>query len=268
LLRQQAKLSSGCGQDLVGDSKIGSGVRTEQLMRGTEAPTRFQQISRDRVRRAHARHPYAHHIRSLPAGLQSLIPSLQLDANSIVLDYGCADRPYRQFLPAGVRYIGADLEGNPEADLTLSPDGRVPIENESCDAVLSTQVLEHVGDPELYLAECFRVLRPGGRLLLSTHGVFPYHPDPVDLWRWTCAGLRTAVEQAGLQVVEFKGIIGMAATGLQLFQDAVSYRLSPRWVGWLALFMQPLIAFADRFETDASLSNNAQVFALVAERPR
>jgi SAM-dependent methyltransferase len=193
---------------------------------------------------------------------------LQLKSEPTVLDYGCADRPYRQFLPAGVRYVGADLEGNPEADLILSPDGRVPVEDGSYDAVLSTQVLEHVQDPELYLAECFRVLRPGGRLLLSTHGVFPYHPDPVDLWRWTCAGLQTAVERAGLHVVEFKGIIGMAATGLQLFQDAISYRLPPRLVGWLAFLMQPLIAFVDRFETAASLNNNAQVFALVAERPR
>ena len=55
----------------------------------------------------------------------------------------------------------------------------------SFDAVLSTQVLEHVADPGALPAERFRVLRPGGRLLLSTHGIFVYHPDPDDYWRWT-----------------------------------------------------------------------------------
>ncbi len=59
--------------------------------------------------------------------------------------------------------------------------------------MLSTQVLEHVTDPRLYLAECHRVLRPGGPLLLSTHGIMVYHPDPVDYWRWTGAGLQRAV---------------------------------------------------------------------------
>ena len=32
-------------------------------------------------------------------------------------------------------------------------------------------------------------MRPGGRVLLSTHGVYPYHPNPEDLWRWTHSGL-------------------------------------------------------------------------------
>src|SRR5205823_2015302 len=86
---------------------------------------------------------------------------------------------------------------------------------------------------ELDLSECLRVLRPGGRMLLSTHGVFPYHPDPVDLWRWTCEGLRREVEQVGFEVVRFEGVIGMAATGLQLLQDSISYRMSDRWISWL-----------------------------------
>jgi hypothetical protein len=102
--------------------------------------------------------------------------------------------------------------------------------------------------------------------LLSTHGIFPYHPDPVDLWRWTSGGLQRQVSAAGFVVVRFEGIIGMAASGLQLLQDAISYRLSPRLVPWLALLMQPLVALADRFETRESLRNNAQVFALVGAR--
>jgi SAM-dependent methyltransferase len=184
-----------------------------------------------------------------------------------VLDYGCADMPYRGFFGPGIEYVGADLAGNQNATVALEPDGSLPVNDQSFDAVLSTQVLEHVRDPTLYLSECFRILRPGGRLLLSTHGIFPYHPDPVDLWRWTCEGLRSAVEDAGFEVRRFEGVIGMAATGLQLLQDAVSYRLSDPWVARLALVMQPLVAFADRFETPESLGFNAQVFAVIAGRP-
>ena len=184
-----------------------------------------------------------------------------------VLDYGCADLPYRHLFGDQVEFVGADLEGNSHASVILNPDGSVPVPDQTFDAVLSTQVLEHVLDPPLYISECLRVLRPGGRLLLSTHGIFMYHPDPVDLWRWTTEGLRREVEHAGFEIVKFEGIIGMAATGVQMFLDGLLSRVSPRWVPWVALVGQPLVAFIDRFETPESLGYNAQVFALVARRP-
>lgn len=231
-------------------------------------PPRYQAgFERRTIRRAHLRHPYAHHIRRLPAALRGLVPDLNLPQQARVLDFGCADMPYRSFFPPDARYVGADLPGNESASVTIEADGRVSLPDESFDAVLSTQVLEHVQDPRVYLAECFRVLRPGGRILLSTHGIFPYHPDPVDLWRWTGAGLERELENAGFEVVVRRGVIGMAATGLQLVQDAIAYRLPWRWVQWLALIMQPLVAFVDRFETVESLGYNAQVFAIVAARP-
>ncbi len=95
--------------------------------------------------------------------------------------------------------------------------------------VLSTQVLEHVDRPGLYLAECHRVLRPGGRMLLSTHGIMVFHPDPVDYWRWTCDGLQRAVRDAGFEIVRFEGIVGLAATGIQLSRTRWSTACRGRW---------------------------------------
>ncbi len=165
------------------------------------------------------------------------------------------------------RYVAADLPGNPHADLTLTSDARVPAGDESFDAVLSTQVLEHVADPGLYLAECFRVLRPGGRMLLSTHGVFVYHPDPVDLWRWTCEGLRRQVEFAGFQIETFEGIVGPVATGIQMSQDVVYWHLPRALRPVFALVLQTLIRVIDRFESSESKGYNASIFALVAIKP-
>jgi SAM-dependent methyltransferase len=166
-----------------------------------------------------------------------------------------------------VDLVGADLPGNPWATVRLRPDGTLPVEDAGFDAVLSSQVLEHVTDPATYLRECVRVLRPGGRLLLSTHGIMVYHPDPDDYWRWTCAGLRRAVEDAGLRVVHFEGIMGPAASGLQLVQEAIYHRRS-RWArNIVAVAMQSLIKLADRLEPRASKDLNALVFAIVAEKP-
>ena len=77
---------------------------------------------------------------------------------------------------------------NKHADLHGSIDA-IPVEDASFDLVLCLQVLEHVPDPAAAIRELRRVVRPGGRVLLTTHGVYPYHPNPEDLWRWTHEGL-------------------------------------------------------------------------------
>ena len=218
-------------------------------------------------RRATPWHRYGHHTRTLPARLEALSRDLAVPPAGRVLDYGCADVPYRRFFGPDVDFVAADLPGNPHATLLLGDDGTVPAPDGAFDAVLSTQVLEHVVDPALYLRECHRVLRPGGRLLLSTHGTFVYHPDPVDLWRWTCAGLRHAVEQAGLEVVRFEGIVGLLATGIQLIQDAVYWHLPRPLRPLLALCLQSLAALADRIEGQESRDRDGQVFGLVAAKP-
>lgn len=198
-----------------------------------------------------------------------LVDGLDLGPGARVLDYGCGDLPHRGLLPDGAVLVGADLPGNPAATVEVRRDGGVASEDQSFDAVLSTQVLEHVTDPGLYLSECFRLLRPGGRLLLSTVGIQIYHPDPVDYWRWTCAGLQRATREAGFELESFEGIMGLMATGVQLVQDSIIFRLERlrvlrRAVCWV---MQSLIAAADRLERQSSRDLNAMCFALVARRP-
>jgi SAM-dependent methyltransferase len=231
------------------------------------AAPRFAQKRPKDLRNATLTHRYAHHIRTLPARLEELSGDLRLPAGGRVLDYGCADVPYRHFFPSDADFVAADLAGNPDASLELNPDSTVPVDDEEFDVVLSTQVLEHVDDPGLYLSECYRVLRPGGQMLLSTHGVFVYHPDPEDYWRWTCAGLKRVVEDAGFEIQRFEGIIGLAATGLQLFQDAVYYELPPRLRRVWAFIMQPLIVLVDRLPWRRPGHYDAQVFALIARKP-
>jgi SAM-dependent methyltransferase len=212
-------------------------------------------------------HRFAYIMRVLPRALERLSADLRVPSGGRVLDYGSATAPYRRFFANDVEFIPADLPGNPDAHVIINPDGTLPVADDSFDAILSTQVLEHVGDPALYLAECFRVLRPGGGLLLSTHGTMVWHPDPVDHWRWTCSGLREIVESAGLRVVHFEGIMGLAATGLQYVQESFYFRLPLPLAHAVAFVMQALIAFVDRFQGRESLDMNALVFALVAEKP-
>ena len=132
-----------------------------------------------------------------------------------VLDYGAGSSPYRSLFPKS-QYLRADIasvssaesgeakgrpDEYPEPDYIILPDGRVPHESSAFDLVLSTQALEHVRETGTYLSEAFRLLKPGGKLFLTTHGSWHDHGDPYDFWRWTAYGLKCDLEEAGFEVL-------------------------------------------------------------------
>jgi SAM-dependent methyltransferase len=139
--------------------------------------------------------PFYLHLSDLILGIKALIP----ENLTRVLDYGCGGSPYRRLFGA-CTYHRADLAGGQPLDFEYGADSRLPGELSGYDCVLSSQVLEHVLSPAMYLAECYRILKPGGSFLLSTHGLFEDHACPDDYWRWTTFGLRRLVEESGFEV--------------------------------------------------------------------
>jgi SAM-dependent methyltransferase len=113
-----------------------------------------------------------------------------------LLDVGCGVKPYEHLFRRTVaEYVGVDV-ANPAADLEGTVE-EIPVPEGSFDLVLCTQTLEHAADPPRGVRELRRVVAPGGRVLVSTHGVQVYHPNPVDLWRWTHAGLELLFRENG-----------------------------------------------------------------------
>jgi SAM-dependent methyltransferase len=128
---------------------------------------------------------------------------LLADAGGDVLDVGSGAQPYRGLLPPGVRYRAID-NASAEADFGYAiPDteyfhgDRWPVADSSIDVVLSTETLEHVRQPAVFLAEARRVLRDGGRIVLTVPFSARWHYIPHDYWRYTPSSLRGLLESAG-----------------------------------------------------------------------
>jgi SAM-dependent methyltransferase len=163
-----------------------------------------------------------------------------------LLDVGCGVKPYHPFFaPYVTEHVGVDID-NPDADLTGTIE-QLPVEDETFDIVLCTQVLEHCVDPAQAVRELYRVTKPGGRVLASTHGVYVYHPAPTDHWRWTHTGLerlfRTGGEWASVTVTPAAGTTATLGMLIAIYVDLVFKNLRVRGAG------RPLTSAINRLAT-------------------
>jgi SAM-dependent methyltransferase len=186
----------------------------------------------------------------------------------VLVDFGCGDMPYRSLIEPEVgKYLGVDLEMNPKAEHHIGFDSKTTLPDNYADMILSNQVLEHVDTFEGYLQEALRILKPGGSIILTTHGYWFYHPTPNDYWRWTSAGLRKIIEAEHFEIESFTGILGLTASGMQLFQDGIYFKLpkilAPVW----ALIMQPTIWLYDKIHSQPQRDRDGALYVVVAKKP-
>jgi SAM-dependent methyltransferase len=124
------------------------------------------------------------------------------------LDVGCGAQPYRQLVSPEAEYQGIDhivareTFGYDFPQTTYYSGDRWPIDDASMDVVLSTETLEHVLDPDAFLAEASRVLKPGGHLIMTVPFAARWHYIPRDYWRFTPSALIHLLKRSGLSDVQ------------------------------------------------------------------
>jgi SAM-dependent methyltransferase len=66
----------------------------------------------------------------------------------------------------------------------------LPFVDNSVDAIICEEVLEHVPNPKVVVSEMYRVLKSGGLAYVVVPFVFSFHSSPSDYYRWSKMGLR------------------------------------------------------------------------------
>jgi SAM-dependent methyltransferase len=101
------------------------------------------------------------------------------------------------------RYEGLDIDAGQNVDIVISgeedwtnvPDGKY-------DIVISGKLLEHVRRPWRIMQEMARIVKPGGLVCAIAPYEWGYHPFPLDCWRIFPDGMKTIMQDAGLEVLE------------------------------------------------------------------
>lgn len=145
-----------------------------------------------------------------------------LPPGTVVVDLGAGDAPYRELF-SHCDYLTTDWEGSvheraSDVDV-LAPADALPLEDGSADAVLLTQVLEHVPDPRSVLVEVARLLRAGGGVFMTVPFVWELHELPYDFWRFTPASLERLLSGAGFVEIDVQARNDCFTTLAQLMRN-------------------------------------------------
>jgi SAM-dependent methyltransferase len=139
--------------------------------------------------------------------------SKQLPDGTLLLDAGAGECAYKRYF-SHCNYKSADLGvGDDNWNYShldyITPLDKLPIEDNTFDAVLCTQVLEHLSLPKESVQEMYRVLKKGGKLFLTVPMAQDEHQVPYDFFRYTSYGLKYLFNEAGFESFEIVPFGGM-----------------------------------------------------------
>jgi SAM-dependent methyltransferase len=179
-----------------------------------------------------------------------------------VLDLGCGTMPYRDdILGVADEYIGVDWPSSLHdgaADVRADVSEGVPLAGDCADAVVAFQVMEHLREPQRFLEECHRVVRPGGMLLLTLPFMWHVHEAPHDYFRFTRHGLAYLLGKAGFVDVRIEETTGFwQCWVLKLNYHTARFArgpLRPLFVPlwWLGQLLAPMLDRIDRHPEESA----------------
>jgi len=200
--------------------------------------------------------------------VESVAKSLPI--GSLILDAGAGESVYKKLF-SHCDYKAIDLAvGESRWNYTnldyVSALDDMPIEDDVFDAVLCTQVLEHLEWPRESVKEMHRVLKRGGKLYMTVPMAQNEHQVPYDFFRYTSFGIASICKHAGFREIKITPFGGLwmrwayeLPRGLSIFPSAGLHSKNPNILGivllpgklvalWIVRLLQMVFFFFDKFD--------------------
>ena len=194
-----------------------------------------------------------------------------LPSGSSILDAGAGESVYKQQF-SHCNYKAIDLAvGESRWNYSnldyVGPLHNMPIADGAFNAVLCTQVLEHLEWPRESVTEMYRVLASGGKIYITAPMAQNEHQAPYDFFRYTSYGLISICKNAGFRDIKVTPFGGLwvrwayeLSRGLAIFPQTGIREMKPRLLGiallpakaffWCVIRMLQLFFFwLDQFDT-------------------
>ena len=137
----------------------------------------------------------------------------EIDVDAKVLDAGAGTCPYKKYFHH-VKYESTDRYDNDDDNRIGNKLGNkhdflcslehIPKLDETYDVIINTQVLEHVEYPLKVIKEFHRILKPGGKLFMTTPQGYGVHGKPNNFYNFTKYGLISMFRDTGFKIIFIK----------------------------------------------------------------
>ncbi len=196
----------------------------------------------------------------------------------ILYDLGAGDSSYKNFfLNYADQYIAVDWSSSyhqTKADIAADLNKPLPVNSEAADTVVSLSVLEHLSEPQVMLNEAYRILKPGGAIVLQVPWQWWIHEAPYDFFRYTPFALDYMFKKAGFAeitvepqsgyfttaVLKWNYFTGRFIRGPKLLRWSIKCCLIPFWY-----FGQKMAPILDKLDTNWAAE--ASGFYVTAKKP-
>lgn len=168
-------------------------------------------------------------------GLAKHIKDLAYNITGKTLDVGCGTKPYAHLCQSN-EYLGLEIDTpqnrkNKNADYFY--DGNeFPFDDGFFDSIIANEVFEHVFNPDQFLREMLRILKPRGLVLLTVPFVWDEHEQPYDYARYSSFGIKSLLEKHGFEIIEQRKSIDDIRVIFQLLNTYI-YKKTVTKNAWL-----------------------------------
>ena len=126
-----------------------------------------------------------------------------------ILDFGSGSKPYEHLFKNHQYYCSIEVLGNKEnLKSDIYYDGsKLPFANNSFDSILCTEVFEHVENLDDVINELYRVLKPRGRMIITTPFMCMEHEMPYDFRRFSFNGLSNLMKKKNFKILKSQKLL-------------------------------------------------------------